>query len=126
MRLSSLANVAPPKKATVVLPGCSSQNLTANHVTLHERQGIFEFSPFNRDSKVNMAHLEQEQLTERQQLALQQFTSVTQDRENAIPILQRSQWNVEVGRYIFTSSQRQKITDRSPDCHSEVLRRRSR
>jgi len=38
------------------------------------------------------------QLSEDQQLALQQFTSVTdQDPAAAIPILQRSQWNVTVG-----------------------------
>ena len=37
------------------------------------------------------------QLTESQQLALQQFTSVTdQDLTSAIPLLQRSQWNVQV------------------------------
>lgn len=37
------------------------------------------------------------QLNEGQQLALQQYTSVTdQDIGAAIPLLQRSQWNVEV------------------------------
>jgi FAS-associated factor 2 len=37
------------------------------------------------------------QLSESQQLALQQYTSVTdQDVEAAIPLLQRSQWNVQV------------------------------
>jgi FAS-associated factor 2 len=37
------------------------------------------------------------QLNETQQLALQQYTSVTdQDIGAAIPLLQRSQWNVEV------------------------------
>jgi len=41
------------------------------------------------------------QLSESQQLALQQYTSVTdQDINSAVPLLQRSQWNVEVG---FTS-----------------------
>jgi hypothetical protein len=36
------------------------------------------------------------QLSEAQQLALQQYTSVTdQDVQSAIPLLQRSQWNVE-------------------------------
>jgi FAS-associated factor 2 len=39
------------------------------------------------------------QLTEAQQLALQQYTSVTdQDVQAAIPLLRRSQWNVEVRR----------------------------
>lgn len=38
------------------------------------------------------------QLSESQQLALQQYTSVTdQEVAAAIPLLQRSQWNVEVG-----------------------------
>lgn len=37
------------------------------------------------------------QLSEAQQLALEQYTSVTdQDVQAAIPILQRSQWNVQV------------------------------
>ena len=37
------------------------------------------------------------QLSESQQLALQQYTSVTdQDIQAAIPLLQRSQWNVQV------------------------------
>jgi FAS-associated factor 2 len=37
------------------------------------------------------------QLSESQQLALQQYASVTdQDIKAAIPLLQRSQWNVEV------------------------------
>lgn len=36
-------------------------------------------------------------LTEEQQLALQQFTSVTdQGHEAAIPLLERCQWNVQV------------------------------
>ncbi len=40
-------------------------------------------------------------LTESQQLALQQFTSVTdQDLAAAIPLLDRSQWNVQVSRAI--------------------------
>lgn len=38
-----------------------------------------------------------DQLSEAQRLALEQFTSVTaQDSAEAIPILQRSQWNVEI------------------------------
>jgi FAS-associated factor 2 len=37
------------------------------------------------------------QLSESQQLALQQYTAVTdQDVNAAIPLLQRSQWNVQV------------------------------
>lgn len=37
------------------------------------------------------------QLTEDQQLALQQFTAVTnQEVKDAVPLLQRCQWNVQV------------------------------
>lgn len=37
------------------------------------------------------------QLTEDQQLALQQFTAVTdQEIKDAVPLLQRCQWNVQV------------------------------
>lgn len=37
------------------------------------------------------------QLSEEQQLALQQFTSVTdQDLDTALPLLQRCQWNAQV------------------------------
>lgn len=37
------------------------------------------------------------QLSEDQQLALQQFTAVTdQNVEQAVPLLQRCQWNVQV------------------------------
>jgi FAS-associated factor 2 len=42
------------------------------------------------------------QLNEAQQLALQQYASVTdQEIGAAIPILQRSQWNVEASRAIL-------------------------
>jgi FAS-associated factor 2 len=44
------------------------------------------------------------QLSEEQQLALQQYVGVTdQDTQAAIPLLARSQWNVQVseGRYLL-------------------------
>ena len=42
------------------------------------------------------------QLTEDQQLALQQYTSVTdQDITSAIPLLQRCQWNAQVRPFIY-------------------------
>ena len=45
------------------------------------------------------------QLTEDQQLALQQFTAVTdQDINQAVPLLQRCQWNVQVRILIRKSS----------------------
>ncbi|KAI9783368.1 MAG: hypothetical protein M1839_003902 [Geoglossum umbratile] len=43
------------------------------------------------------AEVDLSDLTESQQLALQQFTSVTdQDPESALPLLRRSQWNVQI------------------------------
>jgi FAS-associated factor 2 len=43
-----------------------------------------------------------DQLSESQQLALLQYTSVTdQDINAAVPLLQRSQWNVEVSLCSF-------------------------
>jgi hypothetical protein len=41
------------------------------------------------------------QLSEAQQLALETYTAVTnQDREQAIALLERSQWNVQVCRIL--------------------------
>ncbi len=46
--------------------------------------------------------LDPAQLTEAQQQALQQFTSVTdQEIDAAIPILRRSEWNVQVSLKMF-------------------------
>jgi len=46
----------------------------------------------------NNDHIDIAQLSESQQLALQQYTSVTnQEVASAIPLLERSQWNVQVG-----------------------------
>lgn len=46
------------------------------------------------------------QLTEDQQLALQQYTAVTdQDVKDAVPLLQRCQWNVQVRRHRFSALQ---------------------
>lgn len=45
------------------------------------------------------------QLNESQQTALQAYTSVTdQELSAAIPILQRSQWNVQVCRLTYESA----------------------
>jgi hypothetical protein len=44
------------------------------------------------------------QLSESQQLALEQYTAVTnQELEAAIPLLQRSQWNLQVRIYTLSS-----------------------
>lgn len=45
--------------------------------------------------------LDLSRLTDEQQLALQQFTSVTdQDLNAALPLLRKCQWNVQVGSVI--------------------------
>lgn len=50
---------------------------------------------------MEQGELDLAQLSETQQLALQQFTSVTnQELEAAIPVLQRSEWNAQV-RYCY-------------------------
>ena len=47
------------------------------------------------------------QLNEGQQLALGTYTSVTnQDTNAAIPLLQRSEWNVQVSQSPYTPSSR--------------------
>lgn len=44
------------------------------------------------------------QLSEEQQLALQQFTAVTnQEIKDAVPLLQRCQWNVQVNLTLYHS-----------------------
>jgi FAS-associated factor 2 len=48
-----------------------------------------------------------DQLSESERSALEQYTSVTgQDLAEAIPLLRRSQWNVQVGRHTCPSSRR--------------------
>jgi hypothetical protein len=62
------------------------------HVCL--RTQIVSLPPLFR---VGNTKMDIDQLSESQQLALQQYTSVTdQEATAAIPLLQRSQWNVEV------------------------------
>lgn len=59
----------------------------------------YETHPASHLSGVAMADVGVDigQLTEDQQLALQQFTSVTdQDIKDAVPLLERCQWNVQV------------------------------
>ena len=63
------------------------------------------------------------QLSESQQLALQQYTSVTdQEATAAIPLLQRSQWNVEVRSPV--PLQQRAHANVGPDSNCEILRRR--
>jgi hypothetical protein len=60
------------------------------------------------------------QLSESQQLALEQYTAVTNQEPNAaIPLLRRSQWNLQVcipGASLFLTS-----ADTFVDCDCEVL-----
>lgn len=72
------------------------------------------------------ADLDAAQLTEDQQLALQQFIAITdQAPKDAIPLLRRCQWNAQVRPYLyFTYLFFEKLT--WPDCHNPLLRRRTR
>lgn len=64
------------------------------------------------------------QLSPDQQEALQQYTSVTaQDIKDAVPLLQRSQWNVQVGNQTLFFLACMELTS-PPDCNRQVLRRR--
>jgi hypothetical protein len=61
------------------------------------------------------------QLSELQQLAVQQYTSVTnQEATAAIPLLQRSQWNVEVRSPV--SVQQRVHANVGPDSNCQILR----
>jgi hypothetical protein len=63
------------------------------------------------------------QLSEEQQLALQQVTSVTdQDLDAALALLQRCQWNAQVPTHPQVSPA-SRLTPH-PDCHHALLRRR--
>lgn len=70
------------------------------------------------------ANLDGGQLTEAQQVALQTYTSVTnQELSAAIPLLQRCQWNVQVELQakVFCYTGTQLLTRRCLDCHIQVL-----
>ena len=72
------------------------------------------------DSGVDIA-----QLTADQQLALQQFTAVTnQELEAAVPLLQRCQWNVQVSARPFESFSIALMV--FIDCDSKIFRWRTR
>ena len=64
-------------------------------------------------------------LNESQQLALQTYTSVTNQEPSAgIPLLERSQWNVQVRAGISPLNydhRRQSMVDTIPDCDSKIL-----
>ena len=62
------------------------------------------------------------ELSESQQLALQQYTAVTdQPVEAAIPLLQRSQWNLEVSPTIYWLLWHPGSANATSDRHSQVL-----
>lgn len=61
------------------------------------------------------------QLSEAQQLALQQVTSVTdQDLDAALALLQRCQWNAQVPTHHPQVSPAPRLTP-PPDCHHALL-----
>lgn len=63
------------------------------------------------------------QLSVSQQEALEQYTQITnQDPAAAVPLLQRSQWNVQV--LAPGPSPTARPANRRPDCHCQVLGRR--
>ena len=60
------------------------------------------------------------QLNESQQLALQQYMSVTdQEIEAAIPLLARSEWNVQV--IVLIAFDNVALTNMETDCHCKIL-----
>lgn len=75
------------------------------------------------DSTVDVGQLSQEQ-----QDALQQYIAVTdQETKDAVPLLQRSQWNVQVRIGLYTSPSHVVANLGLLDCHLQVLRwRRAR
>lgn len=72
-----------------------------------------------------MADVDMDQLSSTQQEALQQYVAVTdQDVKDAVPLLERSQWNVQVCLYRSCHHLAAQIAnlDRTPDRHRQVLR----
>lgn len=63
------------------------------------------------------------ELTPTQQEALQQYTDVTsQEVSEAIAVLQRSQWNVQVRRTTLKGpNPSAPLTELLPDCYHQVL-----
>lgn len=73
-----------------------------------------------------MADVDMDQLSSTQQEALQQYIAVTdQDIKDAVPLLERSQWNVQVSLYISCHDFAAQIANlgQTPDRHRQVLRR---
>ena len=68
-------------------------------------------------------HMDIGNLDESQQLALGTYTSVTnQEPTQAIPLLQRSEWNVQVCHTKLAASPRiTAVINVSADCHSQIL-----
>jgi hypothetical protein len=61
---------------------------------------LCQFIAATYSATMSAAEVDLDQLSESERLVLEQYTGVTgQDPAEAIPLLRRSQWNVQVGRY---------------------------
>lgn len=70
---------------------------TPSHHTLFLARPICNVSRLVTDSNMAPPSIDLSALTEAQQLALQQYTSVTdQDLDSAVPLLQNCQWNAQI------------------------------
>jgi len=69
-----------------------------------------------------MADNDVSQLSESQRQALEQFTAVTaQETKDAIPLLRRSQWNVEVVELLSLTFDLFSLMCIPPDCDRKIL-----
>ena len=70
------------------------------------------------------SHMDIGNLNESQQLALGTYSSVTnQEPAQAIPLLQRSEWNVKVSHIdLATSSWQMPVTNPASDRYCQILR----
>lgn len=72
------------------------------------------------DTMATEADLDLNRLSASQQESLQQYTDVTgQEIKDAIPLLERSQWNVQV-RSLLSHLEKTRLT-RATDCNCKVL-----
>lgn len=68
------------------------------------------------------AELDLDQLSDSERTALETYTTLTgQEQSEAIPLLRRSQWNVQVGEVVPVLSDRLLMHLHETDRHLEVL-----